>query len=272
MGLVNSREAGILEWYWIGGLASNAEITAGASQYVGLTTALPAENGTTTNEVSGGSYARATVTKSTFWNNASSGASTSATTITYPTATANWGVVSHFLVDSLSSGTHKVFGALASSVDVKNTDVVKFLAGNISIAMSGLWTYTGANDVLNQLCKSAATGNLPNPWYLGLSTTTPTVSGTNFTEPSGNGYARKSVAYSDFAASATQGDPTTLVNDTSIQFAEATGNWGTVTYWGAFSVSSGGSLLAFGQLTASENVTTGEAPWIAVNGFTLTLE
>ncbi len=72
----------------------------------------------------------------------------------------------------------------------------------------------------------AAAYTAPGTVYIALSTTTPTAAGGNFTEPSGNGYARVAVTnnktnWSTDAAGA-------LENAVAFAFAQATGSWGTV--------------------------------------------
>ena len=87
--------------------------------------------------------------------------------------------------------------------------------------------------------------------YLGLSTTTPTISGntvSNVTEPSGNGYARMPVgAYNQplitFFGAASNGQ---ITNTKNIMFELATGSWGTCTHAVLFDGS--GNVLAFGLL------------------------
>jgi hypothetical protein len=81
--------------------------------------------------------------------------------------------------------------------------------------------------------------------YAGLSTTTPTDSGTNFTEP-GSGYARAQITnnklyWSNAAQVAESGS---VHNILSISFPQATGgNWGTVTHYGLFDRVTGGNML-----------------------------
>lgn len=68
--------------------------------YISLHTASPGADGQTANEVTGGSYARVAVTSNTTNWGAATTADPSvianATAITFPTATASWGTVTHF--------------------------------------------------------------------------------------------------------------------------------------------------------------------------------
>lgn len=89
-----------------------------------LYTAAPGETGGGT-EVTGGSYGRAALHPADAnWAAAgSNGLSDNAAAITFPTPTANWGVISHFGAHYRSTGdTLMVYGALAQSKTVNNGD------------------------------------------------------------------------------------------------------------------------------------------------------
>jgi len=97
--------------------------------------------------------------------------------------------------------------------------------------------------------------------YVGLSTTTPdeTSGATNFTEPSGNAYARVAVAANttNWPAPTDSTSGATVSNATAITFPQATGSWGTVTYAGLFDAATGGNLLAYGALTTPQTISSG---------------
>lgn len=104
----------------------------------------------------------------------------------------------------------------------------------------------------------------PATRYLGLSTTTPTQAGTNFTEPSGNGYARVAMPTASMA-SASGG---VAANTAAYNFPAATGSgWGTVTYLGVFDALTGGNLLSADDLPSSQAVPAGVAPYVDVGQF-----
>jgi hypothetical protein len=92
---------------------------------IALYTAAPGETGGGT-EVSGGSYAR--VQRDPLdanWTAASAtdGLTDNAAIITFPTPTANWGVVTHqALHDATSGGNMLIYGALTVSKTVNNGD------------------------------------------------------------------------------------------------------------------------------------------------------
>jgi len=88
----------------------------------------------------------------------------------------------------------------------------------------------------------------PPTIYVGLSTADPTDSGSGLTEPSGNGYARVQTSASDWNA-ASNGS---LDNTGNITFAQATGNWGTITHFALFDAATTDNMLAYGALSQSK--------------------
>lgn len=103
------------------------------NMYVGLFTATPSDTGGGT-EVSGGSYARVSVSKGdsswTGTHGTVSGASSgtngtvgNAGAITFPAPTGNWGSITHFgLFDASSGGNLLIWGALTTPKTVNNGD------------------------------------------------------------------------------------------------------------------------------------------------------
>ncbi len=106
-----------------------------ASVYIALFTAAPSDSGGGT-EVTGGSYARVQVTAGfTVSGVATRGGNTSA--ITFPTATANWGVVTHVGLFDASSGGNLLFhGALTSSRTVESGDTFEFAADALGVTLT----------------------------------------------------------------------------------------------------------------------------------------
>ena len=82
---------------------------------LGTTATTPTDTGAGFTEVSGGSYARVSTSAAT-WNAASGTAPAikdNGQTITFPQATAAWGVVGYFgLFGAVSGGTVQIFGTL----------------------------------------------------------------------------------------------------------------------------------------------------------------
>ncbi|WP_445779228.1 phage tail fiber protein [Shewanella sp.] len=103
----------------------------------------------------------------------------------------------------------------------------------------------------------------PATVYVGLYTSDPTDAGSG-TEVSGGSYARQSAAFAapSNGASATSADVT---------FPQATGNWGTVAYFGILDASSSGNLMYHGALDTSKVIETGDVFKISAGNLTITL-
>ena len=102
--------------------------------YVSLHTADPTDAGTGT-EVSGGSYARQSASFAT-----ASGTGGSVSTdadITFPTATADWGTITHIGIwDSASGGQLLYHTALDTSKTITSGDIFKILTGNLTVTLA----------------------------------------------------------------------------------------------------------------------------------------
>ncbi len=112
----------------------NQSYTPPATVYVALFTADNGlEGGVITGEVSGGSYARQALTLTA----ASDGESSNSSDITFPTATADWGTVTHVaLMDAATSGNVLMHSALDASKTVNNGDTFKINTGDLDIAVT----------------------------------------------------------------------------------------------------------------------------------------
>lgn len=114
--------------------ASAAAGTGPTALFVGLYTTNPSDVGGGV-EVAGGSYARVSVASgmadwagtqaaaSTVASSGTTGTTSNNGTITFPTPTANWGIVTGFaLFDALVGGNMLIQGALTASKTVNNGD------------------------------------------------------------------------------------------------------------------------------------------------------
>lgn len=126
MSFVNSFETTVLQW----GLTTDS-VTRPTTWYVGLFTSDPTDTGAAGTEVSGGSYARVAVTFNVTGDTASNTAS-----VEFPTATANWGTVSHIGIhDALSGGNMLVHGSLTTSKAIDSGDVFRIPTGDLDITL-----------------------------------------------------------------------------------------------------------------------------------------
>lgn len=112
----------------------NVAITGEAAVYVALFTADDGlEAGTITSEVSGGSYARQLAGLSA----SSDGVSANALDITFPTATGDWGTITHLaLIDADTAGNVIMHGALEASKTVNSGDTFKINAGDLDVTIA----------------------------------------------------------------------------------------------------------------------------------------
>ena len=105
--------------------------TAPSTLYVALFTAAPSDSGGGT-EVSGGAYARQTIAFTTSGDTTSNNAA-----IEFPTATANYGTVTHVgIYDASSSGNLMAWAALTSSKTIETGDVFRIPSGDLDITLN----------------------------------------------------------------------------------------------------------------------------------------
>jgi len=116
----------------------NTDYSRPANIYVALFTAAPNDAGGGT-EVSGGSYARQAIATgaSSAWAAAGGGATENTSTLTFPTATANWGTITHVgLFDASTSGNLLFHGALAASQTINSGNIFRFNAGDLDVTLA----------------------------------------------------------------------------------------------------------------------------------------
>src|SRR6056300_968442 len=113
---------------------TNTAYTQPTTVYIGLWTADDGlEAGTITSEVSGGSYARESVTFSA----SSGGATSNSATVTFTTATAKWGTITHVAVMDASTGGNVLFhGAVTTSKTIESGDTFQISSGNLDITLA----------------------------------------------------------------------------------------------------------------------------------------
>jgi hypothetical protein len=106
--------------------------TSVATVYVSLWTSDPTDAGSGT-EVSGGSYARTAVTFAA----PSNGVTTNSADVTFPTATASWGVVGWIGInDAATSGNLLYHSPLDSAKTIDSGDIFKISTGNLSVTLA----------------------------------------------------------------------------------------------------------------------------------------
>ena len=115
--------------------------TAPGTRYVGLfkspvslaATDADLEAGTLTNEVSGGSYVRKSVTFAA----ASSGSSATNATVTFDAATASWGEITHVaIMDAETSGNVLFWGRVTTAKTIESGDTFQISSGNLTVSLA----------------------------------------------------------------------------------------------------------------------------------------
>lgn len=122
------------------------------------------------------------------------------------------------------------------------------------------------NLVMGNLFGTQTTPAVPTGYYIGLSSTAPTISGTNVTEPAtSTGYKRVKLSG---LSTPTNG---VIKNGSAIQFNESTAAWGTMNYYVVYDAESAGNLLFYGSLSTSRTIEINTTLIIKANELTLTL-
>jgi hypothetical protein len=133
-------------------------------------------------------------------------------------------------------------------------------------------THITGGRILNQQFGAVAP-TVPASYHFALSTTTPTQSGTNFTEPTtiGTGYARVSVANDKVTWG--NASSSSLTNLIDIEFPQSLASWGTITYIGIYDSATvgAGNLLYFGQLSPSRLVQIGAVVFLGAGDVTVSI-
>ena len=120
---------------------ASAPYTAPTTLYIGLfkntsgNAATNLEAGTLTDEVSGGSYARKTVTFGAA--NATTGVIATNATVTFDEASATWGTITHVaIMDALTSGNVLFWGAVTTSKLIEAGDTFQITSGSLTITLA----------------------------------------------------------------------------------------------------------------------------------------
>lgn len=129
--------------------------------------------------------------------------------------------------------------------------------------MAGSFSNFLENELLDHLFTAGAYAR-PST-YVALYTAAPTDAGGG-TEVSGGSYARVQVTAWDAASGGA------TANTNVITFPTATASWGTVVAFGILDAASAGNLLAWGDLSASKAVGSGDTIEFAAGALDITLD
>lgn len=101
----------------------------------GATTLANLEAGTISDEVSGGDYARKTVSFAAA--NSTTGVAATSATITFNEATANWGDITHVaIMDAATGGNVLFYGAVTTPKTIEIGDTFQITTGSLTITLS----------------------------------------------------------------------------------------------------------------------------------------
>lgn len=121
-----------LENALINGTLRGTTYTAPTTVYLALYTTNPTDADTGT-EVSGGSYARQSITMSA----PSNGVSTNSAAIEFPQASGSWGTVAYVGIrDALTTGNLLYHTALDVSKTIDTGDIFKIASGSLSVTLA----------------------------------------------------------------------------------------------------------------------------------------
>jgi hypothetical protein len=127
-----SEMSNYLETALVNATLRNTSYTSPATVYAALFTTDPTDAGSGT-EVSGGSYARTSIT----FGSPSNGVTTNSADVTFPTCTVAWGTVTHMgIYDASTSGNLLYHTPLDASKTVDSGDIFKISSGNLSVTLS----------------------------------------------------------------------------------------------------------------------------------------
>lgn len=100
------------------------------------------------------------------------------------------------------------------------------------------------NRVAGNLFRTETSPAIPTEYYIGLSTTEPTMAGANVSEPSTSaGYGRMLLENLSAPVNGV------VTNTANINFEESTASWGTVTHFVIYDAEIDGNLLMYGALS-----------------------
>ena len=257
-----------LEGKFIDYVLRSGTFASPASVYLALFTATPSDAGGGTEVASANAYARKQLTGA--FDPASAGATANTATITFPTATGVWGLITSVgIFDAPTGGNLLFYGSFSSSLQVDTGDTLSIAAGALDISLGGDISTFLANEMLDHILDGASFTQ-PSAAYLALYTTMPNAGDTGGVEVSGGSYARVTChgAAKWDAPHATGGYTANTATET---FPVASANWGTVVGMGIRSANTAGNLYFFKTLTASKTVYSGDTFRFSAGAIDITL-
>lgn len=245
-----------------------------ATLYVGLFTADPGESGVTGELALGtGAYARAAVSN----NNinfpicpfGSAPVKTNGAVIQFPTATTNWGTITHWAIyddDGSPAGNMLAHGAFSRSYSAVIGDSPKIAVGGLALNFTkstagGLTEY--AQRALLDMVFGNTTFTSPAAVYVGVGTALSVETITEWTESS---YSRQTIEFGSASAGVS-----TNSNLETLTASVANGT-ATLTNFGLWDDPSAGNLLVVGPVSTSRVVINGDTVTFPASSLTVALQ
>lgn len=122
------------------------------------------------------------------------------------------------------------------------------------------------NCIMGNVFGSKTDPNLPQTYYIGLSSTEPSKDGTGVTEPTGGNYARVAIASLSVPYSGS------ITNSAELAFADSTSDWGTMTHYVVYDAATDGNLLIYNSLDKPRIVQAESKVRFNTGAITFTLE
>lgn len=257
-----------LEGKFIDYVLRSGTFASPASVYLALFTATPSDAGGGTEVASANAYARKQLTGA--FDAASAGATANTATITFPTATGVWGLITSVgIFDAPTGGNLLFYGSFSSSLQVDTGDTLSIAAGALDISLGGDISTFLANEMLDHIL-NGATFTQPADAYLALYTTMPNAGDTGGVEVTGGSYARvQCFGAGDWDAPNATGGYTANTNIET--FPVATANWGEVVGMAIRSANAAGNMYFFKTLTANKTVYSGDTFRFSAGAIDITL-
>lgn len=121
------------------------------------------------------------------------------------------------------------------------------------------------NCVAGNVFGTKTTPSLPAAYYVGLSTTAPSLDGTGVSEPTDPAYTRVVLT------NMTEPENGVVKNAVAIGFPDSTEDWGQITYFVIYDALTGGNLLGYNQLDKPRTIQADSQISFKANGLRLSL-
>lgn len=225
--------------------------TAPISLDIALSTSDPLDDASGLSEPSGG-YSRQTITFAASTVSASGVLLESNINISFPTATLDWGTITHIAI--FSGSDMLFFSALNVPKQIRTGDDFSLASGMVQHTLKPQFSHYLGTQIAEWI-RGTAMPSAPSSVQLVLSTADIEGDGTGLDEPPNtDGYQRQNITFG--SPTSTVGVGTVLTNDTAVVFGPAnTNDWPSVSFGGLMS---GSNVLIYGALAVARTAEVGD--------------